>query len=444
MSISEKVQAAEQSVVEAKDTLVELTKAYEAEETPEGLVAIEEQSESVEKATQQFETYRRAEQALAAKAVAVAPDVQAPAVHKSAGLIKEPMDYIVANAVAVFEAHVTKQPFEQCLANRFNDNEYVKAVSPFVTKATVNPAMTSVDGWAAELTREGYGQFMELLQPESIIPNLPLTTMDFGSNASIKIPGRSATPTMAGAFVGEGDPIPVKRAATMSQTLTPKKLGVIGTFTQELFERSTPNIMEAIRRWMLEDTAIALDSAFLSDFAGSAIQPAGMEALAGTPIDGTDMLTDQSAAIAALKAAIVSMTTNNMGRRPVWVMHPANAFSLTMMHNAVGAPAFPEMSSGQLINIPVVTSTTCAVDSIFLLDCADIVFAGSAPRFLASDVATIHEEDTAPLPIVDGASAPAAPTRSLYQTYSSALRTVWYVDWAALRDGSVALIKPVS
>jgi HK97 family phage major capsid protein len=444
MSISEKVQAAEQSVVEAKDTLVELTKSYESEETPEGLIAIEEQAESVEKATQQFETYRRAEQALAAKAVAVAPE-SAPAVIKSQGsVIKEPVDYLIANAVATFEAHITKQPFDALLESRFGGNEYVKAVSPFVTKATVNPAMTSVDGWAAELTREGYGQFMELLQPESIIPNLPLTTMDFGSNASIKIPGRATTPNMAGAFVGEGDPIPVKRAATMSQTLTPKKLGVIGTFTQELFERSTPNIMEAIRRWMLEDTAVALDNAFLSDFVGSPVQPQGMESLAGTPIDGTDMLTDQTAAIAALKAAIVSMTSNNMGRRPVWVMHPSVAFSLTMMHNAVGAPAFPEMGSGQLINIPVVTSTTCATDSIFLLDCADIVFAGSAPRFLASDVATIHEEDTTPLPLVDGADTVASPQRSLYQTYSSALRTTWYIDWASLRDGSVVLIKPVS
>ena len=38
MSISEKVLAAEQAATEAKDTLVDLTKAYEAEESDEGLV----------------------------------------------------------------------------------------------------------------------------------------------------------------------------------------------------------------------------------------------------------------------------------------------------------------------------------------------------------------------------------------------------------------------
>lgn len=439
MSISEKVLAAEQAATEAKDVLVDLTKAYEAEESEEGLVAIEAQSEAVEKATAQLETYRKAEAALASKAVS------APAVVKSSrGELQDPMDWILANAAATLESHITKMPFSHILEKRFGDDERVKAVSPFVTKAAVDPAMTNVDGWAAELTREGYGAFMELLQPESIIPQLPLTRFDFGSNASIKIPGRAPTPDMAGAFVGEGDPIPVKRAGLVSQTLTPKKLGVIGHFSQELFERSTPNILAEIRRWMLEDTAIALDTAFLSNFAGSAIQPAGMEALAGSTIDGTGMLGDQATAIAALKAAIVYMTNNNMGRRPVWVMHPANAFSLTMMQNAVGSPAFPEMANNSLIGIPVVTSTTCPADAIYLLDCADIVFAGGAPRFLASDVASIHEEDTTPLPLVDGSDNTAAPIRSLYQTYSSALRTVWMVDWAQLRDGSVVLIKPVS
>ena len=195
---------------------------------------------------------------------------------------------------------------------------------------------------------------------------------------------------------------------------------------------------------MLEDTAIALDTAFLSSFVGSPIQPAGMASLAGTPIDGSDMLTDQSVAIATLKTAIIQMTSKNMGRRPVFVMHPAAAFSLTMLQNAVGSAAFPEMANNTLIGIPVITSTTCSDAEIFLLDCADIVFAGGAPRFLASDVASIHEEDTAPLPLVDGSSVAAAPVRSLFQTFSSALRTTWFVDWAQLRDGSVVLIKPVS
>ncbi len=441
MSIAEKVVAAEASVIEKRDELVALTKSYEETNDEALLVAIEEQSESIEKANRQLETYRKAESALMAKAQVV----DAPAVVKSTRRhIQDPVDLLMANAVATLESHVTKRPFAEVLEARFGDDERVKAVSTIVTKAQVDPAMTNVQGWAEELTREGYGAFMDLLQPDSIVPRLPLTRFDFGGNASIKIPGRAATPTLDGEFTGEGDPIPVKKAGFTSQVLKPKKLAVISTYTQELFERSTPNILQLIRQFMLQDTAIKLDAAFLSNFAGSDIQPPGMENLGGTPIDGTGMLGDQATAISVLKDAILAMTNLNMGRRPVWVMHPANAFSLQLMQNAVGAPAFPEMASNTLIGIPVVTSTTCPSDAIFLLDCADIVMAGGAPNFYASDVAALHEEDTTPLPIVDGVGTAAAPVRSLYQTMSAALRCHWFLDWNQVRDGAVVVIKPVS
>jgi hypothetical protein len=79
MSISDKVVAAEQAAVEAKDKLVELTKSFDESADDAGLVAIEEQSEAVEKATQQLETYRKAESALASKAASF----DAPSVVKS-------------------------------------------------------------------------------------------------------------------------------------------------------------------------------------------------------------------------------------------------------------------------------------------------------------------------------------------------------------------------
>ena len=204
MSISDKVVAAEQAEIESKDRLVALIKSYDENPDEATFAAIEEQSAVTDKHTKEVAVFRDAEEKLAVKAVS------APAVVKSTrGQLSDPADLIFANAAATLEAHITKQPFSHVLEKRFGDDERVKAVSPFVTKAAVDPAMTNVDGWAAELTREGYGAFMELLQPESIVPQLPLTTFDFGSNASIKIPGRAATPSMAGAFVGEGDAIPV-------------------------------------------------------------------------------------------------------------------------------------------------------------------------------------------------------------------------------------------
>ena len=116
-----------------------------------------------------------------------------------------------------------------------------------------------------------------------------------------------------------------------------------------------------------------------------------------------------------------------------------------MMTTAVGNPAFPEMANGTLVGIPVYTSITCPADLMFLIDCAEIVFAGGAPRFTASDQATLHMAAPA-LPIEDGGSPDsvhASPVRNLFQTDSHALRTIWFLSWDQMRDGAVVLINNV-
>lgn len=449
MSLSEKIQAAEKALEESRDSLVNIQKDYD--ENPEAamLDALNDAVDNVEHKNVELESFRRAEKALAVNSVSVKPE-SAPAIVKSTNhqVLKDPVDFLVASAVATLEAKMKQVPFSVALEQRFGDHDAVKAVSRMVSKAadyTDTPplATTFTTGWAEELTRQGVGAFMDLLAPESIIPRLPLTRFDFGSNASIKIPSRAATPDMAGAFVGEGNAIPVKAAALTSKEMRPKKCAVIGAYTDEILTRSTPSILEVIRNAMLRDTAIALDTQFLSDIAESDIAPPGMQTLAGTPIDGSGMGT-QAGAIAAIKAAIVQLSDNMLGARPAWVMHPSVAWSLQMMQTAVGQPAFPELANGQLVGIPVYTSTTCPADLIFLIDCAEIVFAGGAPRFMASQEASIHMADPAQ-PLVDGDPAVvASPVRSLYQTDSHALRTIWNVSWASMRDGSVALINNVA
>ena len=450
MSLSEKIEAAEKALEESRDQLTAVSKQYEENPEPSMLEALNDATDNVETKNAELESYRRAEKALKVAATPVAPEATAPAIVKSTSdqFLKEPVDYIVASAVATLEAKMKQVPFQQAMQERFGDNDGLKAVAKMlVAKYTDTPplATTFTQGWAPELTRQGVGAFMDLLTPESIIPRLPLTRFDFGSNASVRIPARAATPDMAGAFVGEGQPIPVKAAGLTSKELKPKKCAVIGAYTDEILNRSTPSIVEVIRNAMIRDTAIALDTQFLSDIAESDIAPPGMQTLAGTPIDGSGMTT-QSGAIAAIKAAMVQLSNNLLGARPAWVMHPSVAWSLQMMTTAVGQPAFPELANGQLVGIPVYTSTTCPADLIFLIDCAEIVFAGGAPRFMASQEATLHMSDPAEM-INDSDNtngAVATPVRSLYQTDSHSLRTIWDVSWSNMRDGAVALINNVA
>jgi hypothetical protein len=448
MSISEKIVAAEKALEERRDQLLEVTKQYEENPEPEMLEALEEATNSVDHQVKELETYRKAEKALTSH-VAEKAAVSAPAIVSNVKSDKkDPVDYIFANAVATLESHVKRIPFSQALEGRFGDAPEYKAVSRYVTKALGDQypdapplAVTFNQGWAEELTREGISNFLDLLTPESIVPRLPLERISFGSNNTIKVPMRAADPQMDADFIGEGDAIPVKAAGLTSKTIVQKKMGVIGAYTAELFERSTPNIVEVIRNAMIRDTGIKLDTAFLSDSALSAVQPAGMQTLAGTPIDGSGMGTVDGA-IAAIKQAIVAMSNNLLGARPAWVMHPSIAWSLQMMTTAVGNPAFPELANGTLVGIPVYTSTTVPADLIFLIDCAEIVFAYDGPRFMASDQATLHMADPAK-PIYEGSSV-ATPLRSLFQTDSLSLRTIWHLNWDQMRDGAVVLINDVS
>jgi HK97 family phage major capsid protein len=433
MTISEKILAAEKALNASKDQLVEATKGLENGDES-AMHQVEELSAQVETEAKSLETLRKAEAALAVKSIPVAANVvQAKHLGNKAN-----SDLIFKSVIAIAEAHVKRVSIDSVLSNRFGSDESVAAI----TKAASAPGLTSVQGWAQELVRDTYAAFLDTLKPESVIPRLGLNQYTFDGYQSIKIPMRAETPNVAGAFRAEGAPIPVKQLGFQSKILTPKSMGVISTFSNELFERSTPNILEVIRSAMITDTAQALDVAFLSNTAGSAIVPAGIQNGVVAPNTAASVGSTVADITEDLRGRLQQMSSLNLGRKPVWIMNPARAFGLQLATNAVGAVAFPEMSSGSLIGIPVVTSTNVPADVVFLIDAAEVYFAGSAPRFLGTETATLHMEDTLPLEIVG--SVTANPVRSLYQTASAGIRAMWDLDWTVNRTGAVQTITGVA
>lgn len=353
-------------------------------------------------------------------------------------------DLFVRSALCAFEAYIKRVPVENIVEQRYKGDEATRWTVALTTKAAQNPAMTNVPGWAQELVRETFGAFMDLLRPESVVPRIPLARYSFDGFGSIKIPMRNGkTPNLSGAFRAEGAPIRVGALSLTSATLTPKSMGVIGTYTNELFERSTPNIEQVIREAMLADTAETLDAKFLSADAATATAPAGIQNGIGAGNTAASTGTTAANILADLRGRLQAMAAAGMGRRPVWVMNPARAWGLGLATTAAGTYVFPEMSSsGVLLGVPVVTSTTVPADIVYLIDGAEVAFVGGAPRFLGTDVATLHEEsDPAAVAPIVGASAAAIafPVRSLFQTNSSALRSLWEVDWKVLRVGQGAV-----
>ena len=434
-TVSEKISESQVALNAARDSLVEAQKKYEESANDETAGILNAAAEHVEKATEALELNMRVESAIA-KSLSRAPAIAStPRVKDS-----DKADLLVKSALVTFDAYCKRIPVEQVIEQRFGNDEALTAVVAY-TKAAQNPAMTNVAGYAQELVRDSYGAFMDLLRGESVVPQLPLQRFEFNGYQSIRIPARAATPNLAGAFRAEGAAIRVGAIGLTSTTLTPKSLGVIGTYTNELMERSTPNILDIIRTAMIQDTATALDTAFLGATVGSATVPAGIQTAAAGGNTAASAGNTTANIIADVRARLQAMTALNLGRRPVWIMSPSRWYGVKLSVTAAGTPAFPEAANGTLMGAPVVTSTNVPAAMVFLVDAAEIAFAGGAPRFLGTDVATIHEEDTTPLPIIGGTGTAAQPVRSLFQTNSSALRATWEIDWAVMRAGAVQTIS---
>lgn len=450
MSLSDQIAAKTAMLVASKDALVAAQKEYaDKPDDDSAFAALETAIGNVEAAEKSLTVLKRAEDALKGSF----SEARAPAIIKSHKTKEGSADLLFKSALVTFEAGVTHQSVDAIIAKRFGEDDGLRAVVGMTNKAAQDPADTATAGYAKELTRQSYAEFMNLLQPVSVIPRLQLDSHSFDGYSSIYIPQRSGSassnPNMAAAFRAEGAPIRVGGLSLTSKTLTPKTLGVIGTFTEELLRRSTPSILNVIRNAMLEDTAVALDGVFLGTGAGSATTPAGIANSLSGNTAGASGVTPADA-YEDLIAMVKKQADALLGMNPAWVMSPANAIALGGMLTSLGTVQFQGMQSLRgsktLFGIPVIESTNIANTRVLLIDQPAISFAGGAPEFLVTQVATLHEEGSAPADIsaVGTPNVVAAPVRSLYQTYSQALRTVWELDWAVMRTGAVIELTSVA
>lgn len=438
MTLQEKIAAKSAELAQAREKLQTVVTGDDSE-------AIVAHTKSVEDLDGELKQLKQAEAAIGKQAPAVVKADPTKGVSK-----EQAADLLVKSAVATVVGFQQHRPVESVVADLYGADELVKNVA-IVTKAAnanaVNPAMTGVAGWAKELTQQAYGAFFDLLRDTSVVPAMPFgQRFTFDGYASIYLPSRSSDRTgnsLAGEFRGEGTPIPVKKLGFASKVLTPKSLGVISHFTNEMLERSTPNIEQVVRSAMLADTAESLDAVFLGAVAGDATKPGGLQALALT----ADKKASSGATVDAIHDDLAAMVKRLAGHKlgsPAgtrWIMNPAQFYTLKLARNAMGTYLYPETNANQLLGFPVVISTNVPEGVVFLVDGSQIAFAGGAPRFAASTETVLHESNPA-LPIVDNAATAvtAQPVRSLFQTNCTALRCMWELDWDIVRDGSIQVL----
>lgn len=367
----------------------------------------------------------------------------------------EPLEFLVrAGTIRALSksSDFSGKTLDQIREQIYGSDEATKVICDLTLKAASAPAKTDVAGWAAELVQQINAELMPRLQPSSVYPALSGMglRLDFGRNGRISIPTRAATPTVAGSFVGEGAPIPVRQAGFTAQTLTPKKLAVITTWTREMDEHSVPAIEGLLRNAIQEDTAVSIDTVLLDTAAATTIRPAGLRngvaGLTATTGGGFAALVGD---LKALTGAILTATNGNV-RALVFLMNPQQALSIGFTQPAVPGGLFPfaaEINNNRLMGYPVIKSGTVPLGVVIALDAADFVsVTGDNPRFEISDQATLHMEDTTPLNIGTAGTPPtvAAPAMSMFQTDSMALRLILPMNWVVRRSGVVAWTSAVT
>ena len=356
-------------------------------------------------------------------------------------------DYVWRSLVCAVKAHFTKQNPLDILKTEYGDDEPTRAVLSMITKAATVPADTVTSGWASQLVETSIQDWFNALVPNAVYQALAAKggKFSFGRAGIVSMPTRAATPTIAGSFVAQGAPIPVRQGAFTAITFTPKKMGVISTFTRDIAEHSTPAIDGLIRQTIIEDTSVAIDSVLLDATAATTTRPAGLKAgVSATTATAGGSLAALIGDIRALSSALITGTNGNL-RSPVWIMNPGDVLAAGLLPATAGGGEFPfkeELARGTLLGYPVIQSSNVTADSMLLVDAADFVsVTGDSPRFDVSDQATLHMEDTTPLQIATGAQGSgvlATPTRSLWQTDSIGVRMLLDINWGLRRTGVVA------
>src|SRR4029077_18006914 len=328
----------------------------------------------------------------------------------------------------------------------FGDDEPTRAVLNVITRSATVPADTVTSGWASQLVATTISEFFAALMPNSVYPALASRGGKFtcGRAGIVSMPTRSSTPTIAGSFVAQGSPIPVRQGAFTAITFPPKKMGCISSFTRDIAEHSTPAIEGLIRQAIVEDTAVAIDSILLDATAATNTRPAGLKSgVSATSATGGGTITALIGDIRGLTGALITGTNGNM-RSPVWIMNPADVLAASLLQATAGGGEFPfkaELSAGMLQGYPVIQSSNVTADTMLLVDAADFVsVTGDTPRFDVSDQATIHMEDTTPFATspVGSPATVAAPVRSLWQTDCIGVRMLLDLNWGLRRTGVVA------
>jgi hypothetical protein len=330
-----------------------------------------------------------------------------------------PRDALLAAATASYVGQVQQRNPEDLV----RDNEPAR----LLLRAASNLATVGTSSWAGALAGSAVEDLFTSMTSISAGAGLAARCLRVtfpGGVGSVVIPGRVVLAADSGSFVAEGAPIPVRTLPLASVTLSPFKLAVIATLSEEVAAYS--NAEAIINKILGEAAALRFDSELLSNTAASSSRPAGLTAgltpLTGATAGSEAMSTDIGALVGALATA-------GGGQDIVFIASPKQAAAL-------------KLRAGAQFTWPVLSSPALAAGSVMAVEAGGVVFGfSSIPEFDVSRHSALHMEDSSPLPIAAGTGPTvASPVRSLWQTATVAVRLSLRVAWSVRAAGLVQIL----
>lgn len=431
-TIAQRIEDAQTSIT-AKNA--RLTTLQDAEQRD--LDAIESLMDEIDTEERELELLKRQEAKIAKK-------IETPHINRRPlGFPKKEvsgLDLLVRRALVHGVSLHLQQPIEKVLERHYPDRDEATEIA--VTKAAAPLATTGTSGFVSQLVQSTWAGFLDALRGKSIYPELRARGygVSFDSAGTAYLPQRTGSGAN-GSFFAEGSPIRVGRITVAAPTFTSRKMGVIIPFSREAAKRSTPELEPVLRKSIIEDTAATLDPILLDATGGDTVRPAGL--LNGVSAVATGYGGgDHTAVKEDFKALLAPFIAANAVDGITVIMNPAQGLNISMMDG-------PDNNAGWFSEIAkrvnIVESTHATAARLIAIRNPDFATAlGDMPEFDVSNQATIHMEDTSPAEIVAAGPTAAAPTRSLWQTDSSAIRMIMDVSWIMARSGMVQWIDGTS
>jgi len=300
-------------------------------------------------------------------------------------------------------------------------------VTDLILRGATAPATTTTSGWAQQLAGVAIIDLIQSITSLSagaeIIDRALKLNMD--GIAEARVPGRVLNAAAAGAWVAEGQAVPV-RALSFSNAaiLRPGRLSVISTYTSEMAASS--NIEAVVKQTLGEATGLVLDAKMFSAYAASAQAPAGLFA-GQAPI--TPTAGGGSAAMDGdLKQLFAALAAVGGGKTAVVVCAVPQAVTL-------------KATVGPKWDYDIIASTALAAGTVAVVEIASFVSGfGSTVEFSTTKVSAVHLEADTPADIVSGGTA-AVPVKSLFQTDAIGLRSTLWAAWGLRAAGHAQWIQ---